>query len=134
MKLKAEMDKINKINMGATNYQKQQKLAEQKGKLNAKAAAFTINEQGGGPNLIGKEKAPNGQSLTDNLDPKALEDELKALMKELVTERDDARQHVSNILMAEQKHAEARRGLDAVLDSRKLMINKSGQVSKQPDP
>ena len=82
--------------------------------------------------MVAKRAAPEGAG--DVLDAKALEDELKALMKELITERDDARQHVTNIFVAEQKHQEARRGLDAVLQERKLLINKSGQVSKQPDP
>jgi hypothetical protein len=92
LKLKAEMDKINKINMGATNFQKQQKLAEQKGKLNAKAADFTINDYdqaGGGPNMVAKRAAPEGAG--DIIDAKTLEDELKSLMKDLKTEQDDAK-------------------------------------------
>lgn len=39
--------------------------------------------------MVAKRAAPEGAG--DVLDAKALEDELKALMKELITERDDAR-------------------------------------------
>ena len=49
LKQKEEMDKIKRLNMGATEFMKQQKKEAAKGKLNNRIQDFTINEQQGPP-------------------------------------------------------------------------------------
>lgn len=123
LKTKDEMEKLKKINQGATEYLKQQKKDLVKGKLNKNIQEFTINDpaaQTAAQTLKNKSKVPVDVDLLH--DAEGLQDEMKKLTEQLRVLVEDSKQVSKNICYGEREHRKAKEAFDAVLNEKKLIL------------
>ena len=97
VKAAEEAQKLAKINMGATECLKQEAAAKKKGKMNKNIQEFTINE---GPALTpgilkNKNSVPVHAQMVN--DAEWLQDEMKALLKDVKLLNEDAIQVSKNV-------------------------------------
>jgi len=134
LKAKAEAEKLRKMNMGATDFMRQQKQEAKLAKLNKNIPKNMFVDQGGPVDtaiIKNKGKAPVEASMV--YDAEGLADQLKDLMQDYKTLVDDAKQVSKNVYDGEQALGKAKGVLSSVLTERSLLVNK-GQIEKQPDP
>lgn len=134
LKAKEEMEKLKKINQGATEYLKQQKADLVQGKLNKAIQGFTINDQAGQSaqqSLKNKRAVPEDASAL--FDAEGLQDMLKQLVSEYKLLVEDGKQASQNLLIGEEMKYKATNGLNDVLRQKKLVL-KNGMLEPQRDP